>query len=212
MENVKKLLSLTGKWNMVKYALFLPLTIPHYLYSLCVKERSKIKEDVHIWMHGQSISFFIDLTYLLIFYKEYRNVFYLRVGPIIRRLLFYLPQERSLYIGPPSKNVGGGFFIHHGFSTIIVAKSIGKNVWINQQVTIGYSRSHNNGYGCPAIGDNVQISAGAVVVGNIVIGDNAKIEANTTVTKDVPPNSVIVSSPSYILTHDSNGDSIKKKL
>jgi hypothetical protein len=55
------------------------------------------------------------------FYKEYRNVFYLRVGSIIRILLFYLPQERTLYIGPQSKNIGGGFFLHHGFSTIIVA-------------------------------------------------------------------------------------------
>ena len=163
-------------------------------------------------MHGKSITFFIDLTYLLIFYKEYRNVYYLRVGSIIKRLLFYLPQQSTLFIGPQSKNIGGGFFIHHGFSTIIVAQKIGKNAWINQQVTIGYSNSHKNGYGCPIIGDNVTISAGAVVVGNIKIGNNARIGANTTVTKDVPPDSVIISSPSYILSRDSNGDSIKNIL
>lgn len=207
-----KIKELTGWGNLIKYFLFLPLTIPHYLCVFFSKEKIKIREDVQAWMHEKSISFFVDLTYLLIFYKEYRNVFYLRVGSLIRRLLFYLPQEKTLFIGPQSKNVGGGFFIHHGFSTIIVAKKIGKNVWINQQVTVGYSRSHKNGYGCPIIGDNVQISAGAVVIGKIVIGKNSKIGANTTVTKNVPPNSVIVSSPSYILIRDRNGDCIKKKL
>ena len=208
----RELKKLTGGGNLVKYILFLPLTIPHYICFLFSKEKTKIKEDVQVWMHGKSISFFVDLTYLLIFYKEYRNVFYLRAGSIIRILLFYLPQERTLYIGPKSKNIGGGFFIHHGFSTIIVAQSIGKNAWINQQVTIGYANSHKNGYGCPIIGDNVTISAGAVVVGNIKIGDNARIGANTTVTKDVPFDSVIISSPSYILSRDINGDSIKTIL
>lgn len=212
MGNLRKLRELTGGGNFIKYCLFLPLTLPHYFCFLFAKEKTKIREDVQVWMHGKSISFFVDITYLLIFYKEYRNVYYLRAGSIIRGLLFYLPQLNTLYIGPESKNIGGGFFIHHGFSTIIVAQSIGKNVWINQQVTIGYSNSHKNGYGCPIIGNNVTISAGAVVIGNIKIGDNARIGANTTVTKDVPPGSIIISSPSYILTRDSNGDSIKTIL
>ena len=212
MSNLRKLKELTGGGNFIKYCLMLPLTLPHYVCVLFAKERAKIREDVQVWMHGKSISFFIDLTYLLIFYKEYRNVYYLRVGSIIRKLLFYLPQLSTLYIGPQSKNVGGGFFLHHGFSTIIVAQKIGKNTWINQQVTIGYSNSHKNGYGCPVIGDNVTISAGAVVVGNITIGDNVRIGANTTVTKDVPPNSVIISSPSYVLSRNSEGECVKSKL
>lgn len=59
----------------------------------------------------------------------------------------------ALYIW--CKDIGLGLFIQHGFSTVIAAKSIGENCWINQQVTIG----HNGKDIHPTIGDNVRIRA-----------------------------------------------------
>jgi serine O-acetyltransferase len=47
-----------------------------------------------------------------------------------------------------TKDIGPGLYIQHGFATIISAKSIGKDCWINQQVTIGYS----NATDCPVVG------------------------------------------------------------
>lgn len=88
----------------------------------------------------------------------------------------------------------GGLYIQHGFATIITAESIGKNVWINQQVTIGY-----NGDKAPIIGDNVVICAGAKVVGGVRVGNNVTIGANAVVTKDIPDNSVVGGVPAKIL-------------
>ena len=85
-------------------------------------------------------------------------------------------------------DIGGGLFIEHGFSTIISAKSMGENCWINQQVTIGYT----NGQDSPIIGNNVRIGAGAIVIGNVYVGDDAVVGAGTVVTHDVPAKATIV--------------------
>lgn len=102
--------------------------------------------------------------------------------------------------------IGEGFFIQHGFSTIIAANKIGKNCWVNQQVTIGYS----NEYDCPTIGNNVVINAGAKVIGNVTIGDNTKVGANAVVVKNVPPNCIVVGVPAYIVKRD--GVKVKEDL
>lgn len=45
------------------------------------------------------------------------------------------------------------------------------------------------------IGNNVIIYAGAMLLGNITIGDNSIIGANSVVTKNCPPNSIMVGTP-----------------
>jgi len=102
--------------------------------------------------------------------------------------LFYCPME-SLYIETPE--IGGGLFIQHGFATMIAAKSIGENCWINQQVTIGYGK----GTQPPVIGDNVSITCGAKVLGEIRVGDGAVIGANAVVIRDVEPDAVMAGVP-----------------
>lgn len=101
--------------------------------------------------------------------------------------------------------VSGGLYISHGFSTIIVAKSIGKNCWINQQVTIGATALHD----CPTIGNDVYIFAGALVLGNITIGNNVKIGAGAVVTKSVPNNCTVVGNPARIVTKDGKKVDLK---
>lgn len=102
--------------------------------------------------------------------------------------LFYRPMA-SLYIQTPE--IGGGLFIQHGFATMIAAKSIGENCWINQQVTIGYGK----GTQPPVIGDHVTITCGAKVLGEIRVGDGAVIGANAVVIRDVEPNAVMGGVP-----------------
>ena len=96
------------------------------------------------------------------------------------------PPISSLYI--TTDDIGEGLFIQHGFATIISAKRIGKNCWVNQQVTIGYNKR-----GAPVIGDNVTIHAGALVIGDITIGNNVIIGAGAIVVDDVPDGALICS-------------------
>lgn len=72
---------------------------------------------------------------------------------------------------------------------------MGKNCWVNQGVNIGYT----NRTDCPTIGDNVRISAGAAVLGNVHIGNNVIVAANAVVTKDVPDNCVVGGVPAKII-------------
>ena len=105
-----------------------------------------------------------------------------RVQAAVFRVLF--KPLVTLYIN--TAQVGEGLYIQHGFSTIISAKSIGKNCFINQQVTIGYEGDKS-----PVIGDNVRICSGAKVIGDVCVGDGAIIGANAVVVKDVPSNSTV---------------------
>jgi serine O-acetyltransferase len=131
--------------------------------------------------------------YLLTFVQEYRNLFYYRIGHTSIFLKFLCIPMNTLFIN--TKEIGPGLFIQHGFSTIISAKKIGKDCWINQQVTIGYS----NATDCPTLGDNVSVNAGAKIIGNVFIGNNSKIGANAVVVKNVPENCTVVGVPAYIV-------------
>lgn len=95
------------------------------------------------------------------------------------------------------ENLGGGCFIQHGFATRIGGRTIGKRLWVNQCVTIGYT----NATDCPTIGNNVTIGAGAKVIGKVTVGDNSIIGANAVVVKDVPPRAVVGGVPAKILKY-----------
>ena len=62
------------------------------------------------------------------YYREFRNIFYKRIGIISKLIGFTYPKEKTLFI--VTNSIGGGLYLEHGFSTIITAKSIGKNCWI----------------------------------------------------------------------------------
>ena len=51
----------------------------------------------------------------------------------------------------------------------------------------------------PTIGNGVVIGAEAIILGNIHIGDNARIGAGAVVTKSVPANSTVVGNPARIV-------------
>jgi serine O-acetyltransferase len=168
---------------------------PHLLLFYFHKNREVIKADVDRWIkiyevnRGEKKSF----LYLLSFFPEFRNLFYYRVGAWKFLLNPICPKMPSLYI--LTDKIGKGLFIQHGFATIIAAKSIGENCWINQQVTVGFS----NKTAAPYIRDNVTINAGAKVIGGVRVGNNAVVGANAVVVKNVPDNCTVVGVPAQII-------------
>lgn len=79
----------------------------------------------------------------------------------------------------------------HGLYGIIVSHNavIGKDCTIFHQVTIGEGKN-----GAPVIGDNVLIGAGAKIIGNVHIGNNAKIGVNAVIVHDVPDGAVVAAT------------------
>jgi serine O-acetyltransferase len=82
---------------------------------------------------------------------------------------------------------------HHG-GIVIGAKKIGDDVHIRQNTTLGLlHRGHDEEK--PTIGDRVDIGAGACVLGEIFVGDDVVIGANSVVVKDVQPGAVMFGVP-----------------
>ena len=100
----------------------------------------------------------------------------------------------------PAATVGRGVFIDHGFGVVIGETAvIEDNVLIYQGVTLG-GVSLNPGKRHPTIRKNTVIGSGAKILGNITIGENCKIGANSVVIKDVICNSTAVGVPARIVT------------
>ena len=98
---------------------------------------------------------------------------------------------------PADLQVGGGLMFPHANGIIVHPNAqIGVNCVIFQQVTIGVREAKP---GAPKIGGNVDIGAGAKILGGIVIGDHAKIGANAVVLQDVPAGAVAVGVPARVI-------------
>jgi serine O-acetyltransferase len=117
---------------------------------------------------------------------------------------FLCRKKSSLYLS--TRQIGSGLYIQHGDSSIIAAKKIGGNCWINQGVTIGYTSKGES----PEIGNQVTINAGAKVLGPIKVGNNVVIGANAVVVKNVPDNCTVVGVPAYIIKR--NGNKVRENL
>ena len=99
----------------------------------------------------------------------------------------------------PGAKIGKGFFIDHGMGVVIgVNSEIGDNVTLYQGVTLG-GTGKEQGKRHPTIGDNTVISAGAKVLGSIVIGKGVIIGAGAVVVKSVPDNCTVVGVPGRIV-------------
>lgn len=98
---------------------------------------------------------------------------------------------------PPRMPIGPGLVIMHTHGTVLGAASIGANVTLYQQVTLG-ARDMDFAYTPslrPVVGDEVVISAGAKVLGGLTLGRACVIGANAVVLTDVPPRHVAVGVP-----------------
>ena len=106
---------------------------------------------------------------------------------------------------PRSAKIGGGLRIDH-FGAIVISPGavIGRNCTIRQGVTIGNRKSLDD---IPVLGDNVNIGAGAKILGSIHIGNDVKIGANAVVLQDVPDNSTAVGVPAKVI-HETSGSNI----
>ncbi len=117
---------------------------------------------------------------------------------IIYKILYKLVQIICGIELPCEVNVGRNFRIDH-FGGIVVSgyASFGDNCVLRNGVTVGLKNIENKT--APNIGNNVNIGAGAKLLGPLKIGDNVDIGANAVVISDVPSNSIAVGIPARII-------------
>lgn len=189
------------------------LLIPSYLLFLLSKNNTLIEEDLAFWVKTLRInkgSRFRNFIWFMKNLKEYRTVFYWRLGKQKSKYIKWIaPAHPTLYIQVSPNQVGKGFVVQHGHSTIVLIKSCGDNCQIWQNVTLGKKQSGDK-QPIPSIGNNVKICAGAIILGDVHIGDNSTIGAGSIVLKNVPDNCVVVGNPARIIKR--NGVSVNEKL
>lgn len=108
----------------------------------------------------------------------------------------------------PAASIGRRVFLDHAIGVVIGATTIVEDdVLIYQGVTLG-GVSLDKGKRHPTIKSNVVIGSGAKILGNITIGTNSKIGANSVVVFDVPENSTAVGVPARIIKKDLKRDKL----
>lgn len=88
-------------------------------------------------------------------------------------------------------------FEHFG-GMVIGARSIGDDVIIRQNTTMGVL-SPKDLNAKPTIGNRVDIGAGACILGDVKVGDDAIIGANAVVTKDAPAGAIVGGVPAKLI-------------
>lgn len=89
--------------------------------------------------------------------------------------------------------IGRRFCIGHSGGIVIHERAqFGDDCVIRQNVTIG-ATSNVRAHEAPKLGNRVQVGCGAVIIGNIRIGDDARIGPNALVMTDVPEGATVFS-------------------
>ena len=106
----------------------------------------------------------------------------------------------------PGSEIGRRLVVDHGTGVVIGETSIiGNDVTVYHDVTLGGiapsidSRQQAGHKRHPTLEDGCIIGSGAAILGPIIIGEGAKVGANSVVTQSVPANMTAVGVPARIL-------------
>lgn len=137
------------------------------------------------------ILFLYPGVHALIRYRIARFFYKLHLRGIARLITNVARFWTGIEIHPAAK-IGKNLFIDHGMGVVIgETAEIGDNCTIYQCATLGGTGKEREKRH-PTLRDNVVVGAGAKVLGNITIGNNVKIGANSVVLKDVPDDCTVV--------------------
>jgi serine O-acetyltransferase len=99
----------------------------------------------------------------------------------------------------PAARIGAGAFLDHGTGIVIGETAVvGKNVSMLHGVTLGGTGAER-GDRHPKIGNGVLLGAGAKVLGNITVGDFAKIASGSVVLRPVPSGCTAAGVPAKLV-------------
>ncbi len=155
--------------------------------------------------------FEIILTYsgvkALSMHRFANKLFKLKLKLFARMVSQYCKFRTGIEIHPAAK-IAAGVFIDHGAGVVIgETAEVGTGTVIYQGCTLG-GTGKQSGKRHPTVGEHCVISAGAKILGNIKIGDYAKIGAGAVVLKDVPPHATAVGVPARVVK--INGEKVNE--
>jgi serine O-acetyltransferase len=154
-------------------------------------------EDLGRWY--ANAGFWIVAIYRFGNWADFLPGRFLRIPMLVLYRLLKLPFRSynvHLWAGRNGARIGAGLKLIHPTNILIGSGvEIGEDCLVFHDVTLGTGQIP----GKPKIGNNVDIYPGARVLGGITIGDRSMVGANCVVTRDVPPESIIITAPSRVI-------------
>lgn len=152
-----------------------------------------------------------NILEIILLYPGIKAIFFHRIAHFLHRLrLPFFPRliaEFSRWLTGieihPKSIIGKNCVFDHGMGIVIGETAvIGNNVLIYQGVTLGSTQNINEKRH-PTIDNGAILGAGSKLLGDIHIGKNAKIGANSVVLRDVPENCTAAGIPAKIISKAS---------
>ena len=140
---------------------------------------------------GHFLKAILDIDFRAIFIYRFSK-FFIKLGlKKIGILLYYrLKAAHAIDISPYAE-IAPGLKIVHAFNIVIgPGVVIGKNCVIFNSITLGNShpgwKKDKSDKDMPSIGDRVTLCPGSRIIGNIILGHDVFIGANSVVVKNIP--------------------------
>ena len=166
---------------------------------------SDIKEDfANAYKNDPALNSRVDFLFnypgvwAMAWYRVAHKLYCANFKRIARMIMGFTQIFTHIDIHPAAK-IGRRVFIDHGTGVVIGETAIVEDeVVIYQGVTLG-GVSLEHGKRHPTIRKGAVLGAGAKVLGNIIIGEYAKIGANSVVVKEVPACSTAIGIPAHVI-------------
>lgn len=127
--------------------------------------------------------------------REVRVPVVRQVLALVYYMLFYLVQMFTGISIQAYARIGPRFVVRNFSCVFVLAESIGSDFTVCEGVTVGNIRGKSR---LPIIGDNVYLEPGCKVLGDVTIGSNVVVRANSLVLTDLPDNCIAVGNPARI--------------
>jgi serine O-acetyltransferase len=147
---------------------------------------------------------------VLLCYPGLHAVVWHRLSHGLWRRGLHLPARMSAHLGRfltgieihPAARIGRRLIIDHGMGVVIgETAQVGDDVYLYHGVTLG-GTSSERGKRHPTLGNNVIVGAGAKILGDILIGDGARVGANAVVVQPVGAGVTVVGIPARPVERD----------
>ncbi len=130
---------------------------------------------------------------------------YQRKRYVLARLVSHVARFLTGIEIHPGARIGKRLFIDHGLGVVIgETAEIGDDVLLYQGVTLGGTGTER-GKRHPTLGNRVVVGTGASVLGNIKLGDDAKVGAGSVVVHSVPEGATVVGIPGRVVKAHTEG-------